>query len=129
MSLDLLEEHLVFNLKAAKQALKRHQERKQEITQTLQDNEPHVEEDDEGEKDQEEQPKKKKPRTAPSGPCEGRIWLSPAEDCPGAEEGRGKNPEADAKIFARAVYDRKRHTLCKSCKNEYNTHKSKNKTK
>lgn len=132
MDVDLLEEQLVFNVKSAKHALKKHRERKQQIlVADVEHLEPHVEEEEEEEETPTEKKRKssdkKKPpakKAALEGPCAGRVWLNESE-CPGADAKRGRNPEADAHIFLGAIYEKKRYMLCKSCKNEYTASKKK----
>lgn len=138
---DLLEDQLIFNVKAAEKALHRHRQRKQQlVTSDRSENEPHEEPSSDGEGEKKEDtkrkrkdessapPKEKKPRkVAPpvEGPCEGRIWLEDADsrECPGAEAGRGRNPEKDANTFARKVFNKKRHIFCKSCGKELTAYK------
>ena len=134
---DLLEEQLIFNVKAAQKALHRHRQRKEQLitSSDVNENEPHEEEEEvsfgednkrkRSPKDKEESstPKEKKPRKVASpveGPCEGRIWLDTTalQECPGAEAGRGRNPEKDANTFERKVFNKKRHVFCKSCGKE-----------
>lgn len=127
---DLLEENLLDQVKLAKEALKRHRIRKRKITESVQASEPHEEasDDEEAAAAEKKTEKVKKTKKTPlTGPCEGRIWLTPMEKCPGASAGRGRNPEADATTFMGAVFEKKRHVFCKSCKNEYVSYKKNNK--
>lgn len=122
---DLFEAYLEGQAKAAIAAVKRYREGKRRLLEDDDEEsepQPHVEERQTSKSASGAKPEKKKPKKAAApieGPCEGRIWLDPPSSCPGAEAGRGKNPERDAQIFERAVYEKKRHVFCRSCKNEY----------